>query len=119
MSYEAITANKNGEKLEYVTPRRHDQDQHRHRDDQKRAGVGDGLPGLRPGRGVPAEVRRLGLPPVNPTVLEANKDKFPDPAALFTIEDLGGWEKVNADLFDIEGGAIAEIEEEARVSTAG
>ena len=56
---------------------------------------------------------------MNPTVLEANKDKFLDPVALFTIEDLGGWKKVNADLFGIEGGAIAEIEEEAGVSTAG
>ena len=53
------------------------------------------------------------------SLLEANKDKFPDPPGLFTIEDLGGWEKVNADLFDIEGGAIAKIEEEAGVSTAG
>ena len=60
-----------------------------------------------------------GYRPVNETVLEANKDKFPDPPGLFTIEDLGGWEKVNAELFDIEGGAIAEIEEEAGVSTAG
>ena len=56
---------------------------------------------------------------MNETVFAANKDKFPDPSGLFTIADLGGWEKLNADLFDIEVGAIAEIEEEAGVSTAG
>ena len=55
---------------------------------------------------------------MNEDVLAANKDQFPEPPALFTIEDLGGWEKVNAELFDIEGGAIAKIEEEAGVSTA-
>jgi ABC-type sulfate transport system substrate-binding protein len=59
-----------------------------------------------------------GYRPVNETVLKANKDRFPDPPGLFTIEDLGGWEKVNAELFDIEGGTIAKIEEEAGVSTA-
>ena len=59
-----------------------------------------------------------GYRPVNEEVLAANADKFPDPPGLFTIEDLGGWEKVNADLFDIEGGSIAKIEEEAGVSTA-
>ena len=59
-----------------------------------------------------------GYRPVNEEVLAANKDKFPNPAGLFTIEDLGGWKKVNAELFDIEGGAIAKIEEEAGVSTA-
>jgi sulfate transport system substrate-binding protein len=58
-----------------------------------------------------------GYRPVNEAVLEANKDKFPDPAGLFTIEDLGGWSKVNEELFDIEGGSIAKIEEEAGVST--
>ena len=59
-----------------------------------------------------------GYRPVNEDVLAANKDKFPNPPGLFTIDDLGGWDKVNADLFEIEGGAIAKIEEDAGVSTA-
>ena len=59
-----------------------------------------------------------GYRPVDERLLEANEDEFPEPADLFTIRDLGGWEKVNADLFDVEGGAIAKIEEEAGVSTA-
>ncbi|WP_372790695.1 extracellular solute-binding protein [Paraconexibacter sp.] len=37
---------------------------------------------------------------------------------LRTIEDLGGWKKLNADLFDPETGSIAKIEEAAGVSTA-
>jgi ABC-type sulfate transport system substrate-binding protein len=58
-----------------------------------------------------------GYRPVNEEVLAANKDKFPDPPRLFTIDDLGGWSKAN-ELFDIDKGAIAKIEEDAGVSTA-
>jgi sulfate transport system substrate-binding protein len=117
--YEAITANKNGESLEYVTP-----------DDTIKINIDIATTKDAPesatafldyvlGDESQQKFADWGYRPVNPTVLEANKDKFPDPANLFTIEDLGGWEKVNADLFDIEGGAIAAIEEEAGVSTAG
>jgi sulfate/thiosulfate-binding protein len=59
-----------------------------------------------------------GYRPVVPEVLDQFKDKFPTPSDLFTIDDVGGWDKVNADLFDIEGGSIAKIEEDAGVSTA-
>jgi sulfate/thiosulfate-binding protein len=59
-----------------------------------------------------------GYRPINEAVLEANKDKFPTPAGLFAIDDLGGWSKVNDELFDPEKGSIAKIEEEAGVSTA-
>ena len=59
-----------------------------------------------------------GYRPVDPAVLAANKAKFPDPARLFTIEDLGGWTKVNDELFDPEKGSIAKIESDAGVSTA-
>lgn len=37
---------------------------------------------------------------------------------LKTIEDIGGWKKLNKELFDPETGSIAKIEEEAGVSTA-
>ena len=36
---------------------------------------------------------------------------------LRRIEDLGGWSKVNDELFDPENGSIAKIEEDAGVST--
>lgn len=61
-----------------------------------------------------------GYRPVNEQVLAAAKARglFPDPPGLFTIEDLGGWELVNERFFDVETGSIAKIEEEAGVSTA-
>jgi sulfate/thiosulfate transport system substrate-binding protein len=59
-----------------------------------------------------------GYRPVNDAVLTKNKDEFPDPKELKTIDDLGGWSKVNDELFDPEQGSIAEIEDEAGVSTA-
>ena len=59
-----------------------------------------------------------GYRPVNPDVLEKNKDKFANPAKLETIQGLGGWSKLNDELFDPENGSIAKIEEDAGVSTA-
>ena len=117
--YEAITANKNGEELEYVLP-----------DDTIKINIDIATLKDAPesatqfldyvlGDDAQQKFADWGYRPVNETVLEANKDKFPDPPGLFTIDDLGGWEKVNEELFDIEGGAIAKIEEEAGVSTAG
>jgi sulfate/thiosulfate-binding protein len=117
--YEAITANKNGEELEYVIP-----------DDTIKIDID-----IATTKDAPAEAQAFldyvlsepaqetfaewGYRPVNETVLEANKSRFPNPPGLFTIDDLGGWDKVNEELFDIEGGKIAAIEEEAGVSTAG
>jgi sulfate/thiosulfate-binding protein len=117
--YEAITANKNGEELEYVIP-----------DDTIKIDIDIATTKDAPAEAEafldyvlsePAQLKfaEWGYRPVNDTVLEANKSRFPDPPGLFTIEDLGGWEKVNAEMFDIEGGSIAEIEEQAGVSTAG
>jgi sulfate/thiosulfate transport system substrate-binding protein len=59
-----------------------------------------------------------GYRPVDEQVLERNKDRFPTPKTLKTIDDLGGWSKVNDELFDPERGSIAKIEEDAGVSTA-
>jgi sulfate/thiosulfate transport system substrate-binding protein len=58
-----------------------------------------------------------GYRPVNEAVLQANADKFPTPPKLRTIRELGGWSKVNDELFDPENGSIAKIEEAAGVST--
>jgi sulfate transport system substrate-binding protein len=59
-----------------------------------------------------------GYRPVNQEVFDANKSKFPEPKKLFTIRDLGGWSKVNDEMFDPEKGSVAKIEEDAGVSTA-
>ena len=44
-------------------------------------------------------------------------DAFPAPASLFTIDDLGGWEQVNAKFFDPDGSVMATIEEGLGIST--
>ena len=117
--YEAITANRNGEELEYVIP-----------DDTIKININ-----VATTKDAPESAQAFldyilsdagqerfagwGYRPINETVLAAHKSEFPNPPGLFTIDDLGGWEKVDEELFDIEGGKIAAIEEEAGVSTAG
>jgi sulfate/thiosulfate transport system substrate-binding protein len=116
--YEATTAQKKGEKVDFVTP-----------DDTIKieidiATLEKANPAAQkfvdyvlsePGQQKFAD---WGYRPVNEKVLEANKSKFPDPSGLFTIRDLGGWSKVNKDMFDPEKGSVAKIEEDAGVSTA-
>jgi len=58
-----------------------------------------------------------GYRPVVKSVFEANADKFPVPADLFTIDDLGGWDKVSTEFFDPENGSVAEIEQNLGVAT--
>ncbi|MFL5843277.1 MAG: sulfate ABC transporter substrate-binding protein [Solirubrobacteraceae bacterium] len=60
-----------------------------------------------------------GYRPVNKKVFEANKDKFPEPKKVTTVDDLGGWDKINSQYFDPENGSVAKIEDEAGVSTSG
>jgi sulfate transport system substrate-binding protein len=36
--------------------------------------------------------------------------KFPKPAGLFTINDLGGWTTVSKQFFDATSGSIVQIE---------
>ncbi|MCV7320748.1 sulfate ABC transporter substrate-binding protein [Mycolicibacterium confluentis] len=50
-----------------------------------------------------------GFRPVDPAVLAEFKDKFPAPAKLWTIADLGGWAEVDPALFDKENGSITKI----------
>lgn len=58
-----------------------------------------------------------GYRPVVPSVMKKNADKFPTPSDLFTIDDLGGWDKVATDFFDPENGSVAEIEKNLGVAT--
>jgi sulfate/thiosulfate-binding protein len=116
--YEATTAQKKGEKVEYVTP-----------DDTIKINIDiatteKAAPQAqkfldyvlsKPGQERFAD---WGYRPVNQEVFDANKSKFPVPSNLFTIEDLGGWPKVNEEMFDPEKGSVAKIEEKAGVSTA-
>lgn len=116
--YEATTAQKKGEDVDFVTP-----------DDTIKINIDIATTRDAPEQArtfldyvlsEPAQQRFVdwGYRPVNQTVLDANRDKFPIPSGLFTIEDLGGWSRVNEEMFDVEKGSIAKIEEEAGVSTA-
>jgi sulfate transport system substrate-binding protein len=60
-----------------------------------------------------------GYRPVDKSVLAKNKDKFPTPPGLFTVDDpsIGGWEKANTEFFDPENGSVAKIESDLGVST--
>ena len=58
-----------------------------------------------------------GYRPVNPSLVDSKQ--FPTPADLFTIDQFGGWGKVNDEFFDDETGSVAEIEKELGVSTSG
>ncbi|MCT9935150.1 sulfate ABC transporter substrate-binding protein [Planotetraspora sp. A-T 1434] len=42
---------------------------------------------------------------------------WPQPAQLFTIDDLGGWSKITTDFFDPKTGKVAEIERKLGVAT--
>jgi len=57
-----------------------------------------------------------GYRPVDPAV--AKQFHFPTPSNLKTIDDLGGWDKIDTQFFDPDKGSIAQIEKDAGVSTA-
>jgi sulfate/thiosulfate-binding protein len=58
-----------------------------------------------------------GYRPVVKSVFDKNQDKFPTPPGLFTIDDLGGWDKVNTEFFDPANGIVAGIEKDLGVAT--
>jgi sulfate transport system substrate-binding protein len=57
-----------------------------------------------------------GYRPVDASLLDPKK--YPKPAQLFTIKDIGGWTKVNEEFFDPQKGKMATIERSLGVSTA-
>ena len=115
--YEATTAQKKGEDVDYVLPDdtiQIDIDYATTKDAPKAATAFYDYVTSKPAQERFAD---WGYRPVNEEVLAANKDKFPTPSGLFTIEDFGGWEKANP-LFDIEeGGSIAKLEESTGIPT--
>jgi sulfate/thiosulfate-binding protein len=54
-----------------------------------------------------------GFRPVDPTVAKEFASDFPEPKKLWTIDDLGGWGKVNDELFEPDTGAVAKIYDKA------
>jgi sulfate transport system substrate-binding protein len=59
-----------------------------------------------------------GYRPVLASVAKQFSSKFPTPAALFTIDYLGGWTKVSKEFFAPSTGSITKIEQAAGVPTA-
>ena len=57
-----------------------------------------------------------GYRPVVPGV--TGKYQFPTPPQEFTIDDLGGWDKVMTDFFDPTKGIMAKVEQSIGVSTS-
>lgn len=115
--YEATTAQKKGEKVDFVTP---DDTIKINIDIAKTVKANPAAQKFidyvlsKPGQ---EEFASWGYRPVNADVLAADKAKFPDPPTLRHIEDFGGWTKVNDDLFDPDKGSITKIEADAGVST--
>ena len=66
-----------------------------------------------------AGLRRLGLPPGRRRRSARQQGQVPDAGhGSKTIDEFGGWTKVNDELFDPEKGSVAKIEDDAGVSTA-
>jgi sulfate transport system substrate-binding protein len=55
------------------------------------------------------EWAEAGFRPVDPQVFAKYTAKFPAPTKLWTIDDLGGWAKVDPALFDADNGTVAKI----------
>lgn len=116
--YEAITARKKGEKVDYVLP-----DKTIRIDIDIATTKKAGEPAKKfldfiLGDKAQQYFADWGYRPINQTVLKANAASFPQPKELKTIEDFGGWDKVDPELFDPTDGIVAKIEEDAGVSTA-
>lgn len=62
-----------------------------------------------PGQRIVAEA---GFRPRDPGVAGEYADVFPAPDTLWTVDDLGGWARVDAELFAVDGGSIAGIYDE-------
>jgi sulfate/thiosulfate transport system substrate-binding protein len=116
--YEATTARKKGEEVDYVTPPDTIKIENPIAVTDRSAPEAKAFLDFVLSKQGQEKFADWGYRPVNREVFEANKAKFPKPANLFTIRDLGGWKKVDDELFDPEKGSIAKIEEEAGVSTA-
>jgi sulfate transport system substrate-binding protein len=114
--YEAVTARREGERLDHVVPddtirieiplARTRSAEHASAADAFRAYV------------LSAPAQRMfaewGYRPVDAQVRRETAARFPRPARLFTVEDLGGWAAMDRELFDPRDGAVARITGERR-----
>ena len=116
--YEATTAQKKGQKVDYVTPDDTIKIENPIAVTKSAAPAAKKFVDFVLSKEGQEKFASWGYRPVNQEVFDANKSKFPEPKNLFTIRDLGGWTKVNDEMFDPTKGSVAKIEEDAGVSTA-
>jgi sulfate/thiosulfate-binding protein len=116
--YEATTAQKKGEKVDFVTPPDTIKIENPIAVTEKAAPAAKPFLDFVLSKAGQEKFADWGYRPVNQEVFDEHKSKFPEPAKVFTIRDLGGWKKVNDTMFDPEKGSVAKIEEDAGVSTA-
>lgn len=116
--YEAITAQKKGEKVDLVIPPKS------LRIDIDLATTTSASADAKAFHDyiLGPEAQRLfaswGYRPVNAEALKEAETTLGKLGELSTIEDLGGWKKVNEELFDPDAGSIARIESRLGVSTS-
>jgi sulfate/thiosulfate-binding protein len=114
---EAITDQKKGEPIEYVTPKDTILIQN------PIAVVGKGSSATTAQKFVnylvsPAGQAIWAAQGYRPVISGVPGANFPAPAGLFTIDTLGGWKKVTKEFFEPETGIVTKIEESQGVSTA-
>jgi sulfate transport system substrate-binding protein len=55
------------------------------------------------------EFAKVGFRPVDPTIAKEFADKYPAIENLFTVSDLGGWDKIQAQFF-ADGAAFDQMQ---------
>jgi sulfate/thiosulfate-binding protein len=60
-----------------------------------------------------------GYRPVVKSVFDKNASKFTDPSNIFTIDSLGGWDKIAVQFFDPTKGIVTQDEKDLGVSVSG
>jgi sulfate/thiosulfate-binding protein len=120
LSYEneAITAQKKGEKVDYVIPDDTIKIENPIAATKSAPAAAQAFVDFALSKAGQEKFAAWGYRPVDQAVFDEHKAKFPTPRNLFTIASFGGWDKVNTALFDPDKGAVAKIEEAAGVSTA-
>jgi sulfate/thiosulfate transport system substrate-binding protein len=120
LSYEneAITAQQKGEKVDYVTPDQTILIENPVAVTKKAKPQAKAFLGYLWTPAAQTVFAQHGYRPVVAAVARRFSSRFPEPRTLFTIDDLGGWDKVMTDFFDPANGAVAKIEQDAGVSTA-
>jgi sulfate transport system substrate-binding protein len=114
---EAITAQQKGAKVDYVIPRQTILIQNPAAVTAKAPAQAKAFLDYLTTKPAQEDFAKHGYRPVLPDVFQQHAKEFPQPKGLFTIDDLGGWTKVNAAFFDPDKGSVAKIESDAGVST--